>query len=228
VPPPPVELGRVLADFEVFLHDEDLTPLVHAGLAHAQFETIHPFLDGNGRIGRLLITFLLCRRGVLKRPLLYLSHFFKRHRAEYTDRLQAIRTDGAWEQWMAFFLRGVLEVASEATLTANRILALRELVRERLSEAGRGSGTALRAVDRLFQTPLITPTQLAGALDVSYVTANGVLARLERDGVVRESTGGRRNRVFAFYPYLDLFSAAHERGGPERVPEESPEPVTVS
>jgi Fic family protein len=125
VPPPPQELPKLLGNVEQFLHDELHPPLLIAGLAHAQFETIHPFLDGNGRIGRLLITFLLCERKILNRPLLYLSYFLKQHRSEYYDRLQAIRTDGRWEEWLVFFLRGIRDVAIEATDRARRILALR-------------------------------------------------------------------------------------------------------
>src|SRR5208337_73349 len=127
VPPPVHEMHQALDNLERFLHDTSRLPaLIHCGLAHAQFETIHPFLDGNGRVGRLLVTFLLCQKHALGRPLLYLSHYLKKHRAEYYDRLMAIRNDGDWEGWLKFFVRGVYEVSQEATETARQILGLRE------------------------------------------------------------------------------------------------------
>lgn len=206
VPPPPQELMRVLGELETFLHEQTFPPLVHAALAHAQFETIHPFLDGNGRVGRLLITFLLCERGVLAQPLLYLSHYFKRHRAEYYDRLQAIRMDGAWEAWLAFFLRGVQEVAAEAARRARSIIELRErarvLARER---GGRQSGTLVRAIEDLFERPLVTANTVSERLEVSFPTANAVVQKLCELGLLREETGYRRNRRFRFAPYLELF-----------------------
>jgi Fic family protein len=140
VPPPPHVMQDALSRLERFLHDPDLPRLVHAALAHAQFETIHPFLHGNGRVGRLLITFLLCHGGVLSRPLLYLSHYLKQHRQEYYDRLQAVRLEGRWEEWLLFFLKGVAEVAIEAQATAGKILALRERHRNQLAAEGRASG----------------------------------------------------------------------------------------
>jgi Fic family protein len=206
VPPPPQELLRVLGDLETFLHDRRLPSLVHAGLAHAQFETIHPFLDGNGRVGRLLVTFLLWERGVLAQPLLYLSHYFKKHRAEYYDRLQAIRLEGAWEAWLAFFLRGVREVAAEAAQRARSIIELRERSRAVVQEkGGRQSGTLLRAIDSLFEHPLATANTLSKELDVSFATANTTAQKLSELGLLREETGYRRNRRFRFAPYLDLF-----------------------
>jgi Fic family protein len=131
VPPPVSEMHKALDNLEKFLHDNDSFPtLIHCGLAHVQFETIHPFLDGNGRIGRLLITFLLCEREILQKPLLYLSHYLKLHRAEYYDRLMAVRTEGNWEGWLKFFLKGIFEVSESATITARAILNLREKHRE--------------------------------------------------------------------------------------------------
>ncbi|MGH7863193.1 MAG: Fic family protein, partial [Candidatus Dormibacteraceae bacterium] len=145
VPPPPVDMEQALGDLEKFLHDpRPVPPLVRCGLAHAQFETIHPFLDGNGRVGRLLITFLLVQQGVLRRPLLYLSLYFKQHRNEYYDRLQAIRTQGDWEAWLRFFLRGVGEVATQATETARKILRLREEHRRLISASVSGPNNGLR------------------------------------------------------------------------------------
>jgi Fic family protein len=211
VPPPPGELLHVLGDLEKFLHDPSLPPLVHAGLAHAQFETIHPFLDGNGRVGRLLVTFLLCERKVLTLPLLYLSWFFKKHRAEYYDRLQAVRLDGAWEAWLAFFLRGVQEVATEAVERARKIIELREHARGvAAGRGGRKSGNLLRAIDSLFKQPLVTANSLAKEIDVSFVTANGIALTLAELDLVVEETGYKRNRRFRFAPYLALFEEAAE------------------
>ena len=205
VPPPPRLVMTALGDLESFLHDTSLPPLLQAGLAHAQFETIHPFLDGNGRVGRLLITFLLCHRDAISKPLLYLSHFLKRRRQEYYDRLQAIRTGGRWEEWLEFFLLGVQQVANEARKTAGKIIALRETHRERLSAQGRSSGNQLRTLDYLFENPMVTPRRLELSLVVTFATANKVLARMENLGLLIEATGQRRNRRFIYEPYRRLF-----------------------
>jgi Fic family protein len=205
VPPPPDAMTQALADLERFMHEEEHPVLIRAGLAHAQFETIHPFLDGNGRIGRLLITFLLCEQSVLSRPLLYLSHFLKRHRQEYYDRLQAVRDDGDWEGWLQFFLGGVRETATEASSTAARILALREQCRGVLSSRGRAGGTLLRALDILFDQPVINVPTLARRLNVTFAAANGMAERLVEAGILSETTGQRRNRRFVFQSYLSLF-----------------------
>lgn len=211
VPPAPADLMRVLGELETFLHDPSLPPLLHAGLAHAQFETIHPFLDGNGRVGRLLVTFLLCERQVLSLPLLYLSWFFKRHRAEYYDRLQAVRLDGDWESWLGFFLRGVQEVANEAVARARKIIELRERARALASEqGGRKSGNLLRAIDSLFKQPVVTANSLAKELDLSFVTANGIALALADLDLLTEETGYKRNRRFRFAPYLALFEEPEE------------------
>lgn len=216
VPPPPDIMHNALNQLEFFLHDEALPPLVHAALAHAQFETIHPFLDGNGRVGRLLITFLLCERKVLSKPLLYLSIYLKKHRAEYYDRLQAVRVDGDWESWTSFFLRGVLEVANEAHETARRIVALQKQHQQLLQNDGKGTATLGRALDALFEQPVVTPGALAKRLGISYPTANGIIAKLEELTILREMTGYRRNRRFAYAPYLDLFDA--DQGGGAAAP----------
>jgi Fic family protein len=205
IPPPPKVLQTCLGDLESFLHDQSHPRLIHAGLAHAQFETIHPFLDGNGRVGRLLITFLLCHGGVLSRPLLYLSHYLKMHRAEYYDRLQAIRTDGDFEGWLRFFLMGVAEVATQATRTARAILALQQEARTSLGAEGNAATNLLRALDLLFMHPIVTVQYLAEGLQVSFATANGILGRLVKLGLVAEMTGHRRNRRFAYRRYLRLF-----------------------
>lgn len=215
VPPPPHEVMRVLGELETFLHSDDLPVLLHAGLAHAQFETIHPFLDGNGRMGRLLITFLLCKNGVLGRPLLYLSHYFKQHRAEYYDRLQAIRVSGDWEGWLRFFLTGVREVASEAAESSRRIIALNETTRQRLAQQGKGSGNLIRTLDFLFQQPIITANSLARGIDVSFPTASTIVTKLVSLDVLREETGFQRNRRYRFKPYLDLFADEGTPAGAE-------------
>jgi Fic family protein len=205
IPPPVPEMERALDNFERFLHEAPQLPvLVHVGISHAQFETIHPFLDGNGRVGRLLITFQLVHRGVLHRPLLYLSHFFKRNRSEYYDRLMAVRLNGDWEGWMRFFLRGVGDTAIEATETARRIVALRERHRQALHEGGIGAN-GHRLLDTLFERPLVNVKLLTDLLGVSFVTANKLVGSFEEFGILIEVTGGRRSRVFRYDPYLALF-----------------------
>lgn len=211
VPPAPTDMNAALDNFERFLHDEAPMPsLVRCGLAHAQFETIHPFLDGNGRVGRLLITFLLVHEGVLQRPLLYLSHYFKRYRAEYYDRLGAVRETGDWEGWLRFFLRGVAEVAEEATGTARQIIALREAHRRLVQDNGI-AGNGLRLLDVMFEHPIANARLVQEKLDVkSFNTASGLLERLERLGLLEETTGGRRNRRYRYAPYLALFQDSGE------------------
>lgn len=211
VPPAPTDMNAALDNFERFLHDEAPMPsLVRCGLAHAQFETIHPFLDGNGRVGRLLITFLLVHEGVLQRPLLYLSHYFKRYRAEYYDRLGAVRETGDWEGWLRFFLRGVAEVAEEATGTARQIIALREAHRRLVQDNGI-AGNGLRLLDVMFEHPIANARLVQEKLGVkSFNTASGLLERLERLGLLEETTGGRRNRRYRYAPYLALFQDSGE------------------
>lgn len=204
VPPPVHEMREALHDFERFLHEDDLPALVHAGMAHAQFETIHPFLDGNGRVGRLLITFLLVFGGVLHRPLLYLSVYLKRNRAEYYDRLMAIRNSGDWESWLRFFLTGVAQTAEEATATARAILDLREEHRHRVQEQTAGVN-GLRLLDLLFERPLVHVNLVKDSLGISFVTANRLVEQLESLGVLDEITGRKRDRIFSYTPYVALF-----------------------
>ena len=212
VPPPPDEAAKALSDLERFLHQDAAPPaLLRVGLAHAQFETIHPFLDGNGRMGRLLITFLLTEKRLLARPVLYLSHYFKRYRAEYYDRLQAVRDSGDWEGWLAFFLRGVIEVSREATQTAAAILLMREKYRNAITEHfGRASGNGHRTMDRLFDHPIVTVARVREWLDITPAAANTLVTRLEKIGLLRETTGYVRNRRFRFDPYLRLFEEPGE------------------
>lgn len=208
VPPPPHELQAALGNLESFLHDQSPMPvLVKVGLAHAQFETIHPFLDGNGRVGRLLITFLLCEKDVLKRPLLYLSHYFKQNRTAYYDLLQAVRDEGTWEEWLKFFLRGVFEVSQQATATARQIVNLREEHRQQLTENLRGStANALTLLENLFWRPVISVGHASEVTGLGYPNANKLVSKFEELGLLREITGQKRNRRFAYQPYLDLFA----------------------
>ncbi len=215
VPPPVPEMKEALNRFEKFLHDDSLPVLIHTGLAHAQFETIHPFLDGNGRVGRLLITFLLCERKILHRPLLYLSHYLKTHRAEYYDRLMAIRNDGNWEAWLKFFLRGVGEVSQEAIETARRIFALRDEHRQTINGTmGASAGSGLHLLDYLYEQPIISIRLVEQHLRSSFVTANKLVEQFIKLGILKETTGRQRNRRYAYAPYLALFeSSANQHEG---------------
>ena len=209
VPPPVPEMQRAMSDLEKFLNSPKPTPLlIEIGLAHAQFETIHPFLDGNGRLGRLLITFLLAARGELCKPLLYLSHYFKQHRDEYYGRLQAVRTEGDWEGWIQFFLIGVSTVAAEATARARKIIALREadqaLVRGKL---GRRAGLALDLLDFLIERPVVTSRLARERLKRSQPTVDKLLSDLVRIGALHETTGKNWGRRFRYHRYLALFDA---------------------
>lgn len=207
VPPPPDIVPAALQDLERFLHRKDDLPiLVKIGLAHAQFETIHPFLDGNGRVGRLLIAFLLTERRVLHKPVLYLSHYFKRQRQAYYDHLQAVRSRGDWEQWLAFFLRGVAEVSAEAAQTAGRILALREEHRAAIvAGLGRAAGNGHRVLESLFDRPIVSVKDVQAVTGTTYAAANNLVTRMAELGILQEITGYSRNRRFRYEPYVRLF-----------------------
>ena len=208
--PPPHDMVSALGDFELFLHDPNRPhPLITCALAHAQFETIHPFADGNGRVGRLLITLLLCHAGYLCRPLLCLSHYLKFHRAEYYDRLTAVRFAGDWEGWLAFFLRGVSEVAREAEQTAQRIVELREKTGQEFDVRDM-SVSAFKLLDHLFLQPVTTVNAAKDELGISYHYANDVIAELVSIGLLEETTGRRRNRRFRSARYLALFEEPPE------------------
>jgi Fic family protein len=208
IPPPPHEVPNALSDLERFIHSKDTMPaLIRIGLTHAQFETIHPFLDGNGRVGRLLITFLLCQQGILQTPVLYLSHFLKANRAAYYEHLQNVREDGGWESWLKFFLRGVAEVSREATEIARAIVALREADRGKIvNELGRVAGNALKVHESLFRFPMVSVNPVAELLGVSFTSANRLMERLVEVGILVEVTGNARNRVFSYSQYINLFS----------------------
>ena len=196
-----------LHQFEKWLHADSMPTLLHCGLAHAQFETIHPFLDGNGRVGRLLITFLLCQREILERPLLYLSLYLKRHRSEYYDRLSAVRTDGNWEGWLKFFLRGVAEVSLSATVTARAILDLRERGRAELLAQGGNTTLSARLFDFLFEQPVVTASLIAQNLECTHPTASKLIAHLQKPEValLQQIGDAQRNRRYRFAPYLELW-----------------------
>jgi Fic family protein len=207
VPPPPHEMLEALADLERFVHDDKPMPaLLRVGLIHAQFETIHPFLDGNGRVGRLLITFLLCEKNVLSRPLLYLSYFFKKHRSDYYDHLQRIRDHGEWEPWLKFFLRGVAFVAREAAQKARRIVNLREQHRTQITEKlDRAAPNALTLLEKLYDNPIVNVKEVAEITGVAFATASRVVDAMCDLGILVETTGQKRNRVYAYDPYLAMF-----------------------
>ena len=207
VPPPALEVQPAMSDLERFLHDASAPILVKAALAHAQFETIHPFLDGNGRVGRLLITLLLTSERVLQQPLLYLSLYFKQHRDTYYERLQAVRIHGAWEEWLAFFLEGVVTVAGSATETARRIRALVDRDREAIHGLGRGAASALRVHELAGRRIVLSSRVAATELGLSVPTVNAALGRLEAAGILREATGRRRGRLYVYDDYLQLLQA---------------------
>jgi Fic family protein len=208
VPPPPDVVPEALGALEAFLHARDELPLlVKIGLAHAQFETIHPFLDGNGRVGRLLITFLLTQGGVLEKPVLYLSHYLKQHRQEYYDRLQAVRDHGDWEGWLTFFLTGVEQVSGEAAEMARRVLLLRERNRSEITEnLGRAAANGHRVLESLFDRPILSVGDAQALTGTSFAPANQLVARMTELGILREVTGNARNRRFLYEPYVRLFA----------------------
>jgi Fic family protein len=212
VPPPPNRLMECLDPFEKFLHDESesLPLLVKLGLIHVQFESIHPFLDGNGRLGRLLITLLLCEKKALREPLLYLSLFFKTHRDHYYDLLQRVRTEGAWEDWLAFFLEGIETTAGEVSKAVRRSLALFAADRKKIATLGRASSSAQRVHEYMQKRPIANITAMSKTLDLSVPTVTAALQHLKQLGIAKEMTGGRRNRLFSYSKYLAMVAAGTE------------------
>lgn len=212
VPPPPHEVPNALSNLEKFLHDqpERVSPLLKAGIAHVQFETIHPFLDGNGRLGRLLITFVLCAEGVLSQPLLYLSLYLKAHRDHYYDALQRVRTHGDWKGWLVFYLDGVAEVAQVATKTAQAIVKLFETDHQRIQRLGKAASSASRVHDLLKRRAVIGIPTAAAALKLTQPTAAAAVERLVRLGMAREVTGKLRDRQFVYTEYMKLLNEGTE------------------
>jgi len=215
VPPPVAEMRQALGAFEKFLHaDSPLPSLVRLGLIHYQFEAIHPFLDGNGRVGRLLITLLLCAWGLLPQPLLYLSAYFEAHRQEYYDHLLGVSRYGAWEAWLRFFLRGVAEQSRDAVIRAGRLQVLREQYHRRF-QTMRAAARLLQVVDLLFIRPILGIPQVAEALGVSHQSASRYVETLEAEGVLREITGQVRNRVYRADEVLQAIEGSMEAGQTE-------------
>ncbi|MFT3809540.1 MAG: Fic family protein [Micropepsaceae bacterium] len=212
VPPPPHLVEGLMSDLEKYLHDDSdpLPLLLRAGLAHVQFETIYPFLDGNGRVGRLLITFLLCAGGTLTQPILYLSLFLKQHRSRYYDLLQAVRTKGVWEDWLEFFLEGIAVTAAEAAQTAQSMRALFQQDKNLLSQSGRQGLTALRIVEAMQTQPVTSAKSLVEQTGLSLPTVGRAIETLQKIGMIDEITGKQRDRIYAYTDYIALLNAGAE------------------
>jgi Fic family protein len=210
IPPPPDRVRDCLADLERFINEDQQLPLlIKVGLAHAQFETIHPFLDGNGRLGRMLITLMLGHAGALSKPVLYISHYFRRYRSSYANRLQATRDEGDWDGWLEFFLKAVVEVAEDATRLSRAIIQLREVHRQLIIESTpRGAGNSLKLLEHLFRFPIVTVGGTQGYLELTYAAANKIIARFVDLGILVEITGGARDRAFRYETYYRLFESS--------------------
>lgn len=205
VPPPVHEMKDALANLEQYMHSTSETVLIRSAVVHAQFETIHPFLDGNGRVGRLLITFMLCHEKAISRPLLYLSYYFKANRQEYYDRLMDVRFKGAWEAWITFFLMGVRDVSKQARETATRIIQLQDEDRRKINESmSKASVNAMRLLEYLFLRPIVTAQVIESALSVSQPTANSLLNKLESLGILEETTKQKWGKTYRYKPYLEI------------------------
>jgi Fic family protein len=213
VPPPPHDMHAALDNLERFLHDEDgfTPPVIKAGLAHAQFETIHPFLDGNGRVGRLLVSLMLVVDGVLSQPFLYLSLYFREQRTDYYDALQRVRTHGDWEGWLGFYLIGVEVVARQAADTVTALVTLFEQDRSRIRTLGRAAGSALQVYDVLRRRIVVSIPGLAREAGVTWPTAKAALERLRGLGIVVESTGRRRDRLYTYTSQLEILNRGTDR-----------------
>ena len=211
VPPPPQQVPDAMSALEKFVHDAKAPPtLLKAALWHVQFETIHPFLDGNGRGGRLIVTLLLCAEGVLREPMLYLSLFLKQHRARYYELLDSVRRDGDWEAWVAFFCQGVTSVSDSAVATARRLLELAEKDRDRLARLGRKAGSAAAIQAALLRTPVCTIPRLAKRTGLTLPTIAKALDVLVERKIVSETTGKKRNRVYRYDQYLGILNEGTE------------------
>ena len=212
VPPPPDIVPDLMSDIEEFIHqDDDLPPLIKIALIHAQFETIHPFLDGNGRIGRLLITFYLYWKGILNSPLLYLSFYLKKHRTEYYNWLMKVREKGDWEGWLKFFLTGVIEVSQEAFRTAKEIINLKESLINKLVKRKLGSVYAVGLMEILFQKPIITAMDLQAKLGIkSKDTVNKLIRKFVDMKILKEISGKKRYRKYLFSDYVEIIKRGTE------------------
>ena len=212
VPPTSPLVPECMSDLERFLNDHEsgLPVLIRAGLAHVQFETIHPFLDGNGRVGRLLITFLLCHDGLLREPLLYLSLYFKERREEYYNQLNRMRSHGDWEGWLEFFLEGVSQTADGAVTAAQRLVALFDRDRVKIQQEGRLAGSALRVHSAIQERPITSLQEAARRTELSFPAASSGMQVLERLGIVRELTGKQRNRLYGYHEYLEILREGTE------------------
>jgi len=210
VPPPPEKLMDLLSSLENFFHNQTLPTLVKAALAHHQFETIHPFLDGNGRLGRLLITFILCVDGIMSMPLLYLSLYFKTHRQSYYDHLQLVRETGDWEEWIRFFLQGVIEISNQAIATAQNIVKLFAKDKNRIEDINRSSSSLLIAHHYLQRHPITEAKKIVNACKVSLPTANKLLRNLIDLNIVGEITGKTRNKIYVYREYLNILNDGSE------------------
>ncbi len=209
VPPPHNEVTDALSALERFLNDtrDRIPALIKIGLIHAQFETIHPFLDGNGRMGRLLITFFLCQREILSKPVLYLSYYLRRNREKYYEHLQKVRDESDWESWIKFFLEAVVAVADEAAKTARGIVELREKHRGLIeSQCGQAAGNGLALLQSLYSKPYVSVNEVVDIVEISYQSANQLVAKFVDNDILIEITGNDRNRVFTYQAYTDLFT----------------------
>ena len=203
IPPPPEKVPELLEDLRAFIiADDRIPPLIKIGLVHAQFETIHPFIDGNGRMGRLFVTFYLCQKGILARPLLYLSIYLKAHREEYYSLLQEIRFEGDWESWLKFFLRGIIEVSNEALANAREIITLKEKLLDTLVRNNIGGLSAVRLLDLLFAKPVVTVADISSELGISHQPAYDLVNQFETLGIIREITGKKRYKKYLFVDYV--------------------------
>ncbi len=211
IPPPPATVIEHMGELEKYLYSSNgLDPLIKIALIHAQFETIHPFLDGNGRVGRLLITLFLVWKKIISKPLLYLSFYLKKNRQEYYDLLMDVRTKGGWEAWVKFFLTGISEISLESADTAREILTLKEKCINRIYESAINSIHAIRMIDWLFESPLIKSKDIASALSISTETANSLVTRLESIGILKEITGKKRYKAYLFQEYVSLIARGTE------------------
>jgi len=211
VPPPPDKILSFMSNLEKYFYSKDKNPpLIKSAVIHSQFETIHPFLDGNGRIGRLLIVFFLLWKKALKKPILYISFYFKKNREEYYNKLMEVRNTGVWNSWLEFFLRGVIETAEEATETAREIIALKDGIIKKLYENSISSIYAVRIIDLLFEKPLISTNEISKKIKISKQTANTIINKFEKIGILKEITGKKRYKKFQFVDYVNIIKKGTE------------------